>query len=64
MAGLTHHVVTIDPDLESFRRGGSTRTAACTCGWRGPQRATLTMVIDDAEVHQGKHGHVLTVGEH
>jgi hypothetical protein len=42
----------IEMDAESHRRGGSTRTAVCTCGWRGPQRATLELVTDDALLHE------------
>lgn len=42
----------IEIHLESVRRGGSTRTAACTCGWRGPQRGTLELAVDDALLHE------------
>jgi hypothetical protein len=47
------HVAYIDPDLESMRRGGSSRIAACSCGWRGPERATLELAYDDARQHEG-----------
>lgn len=48
----TRHLTYIEPNWESFQRGGSTRTAACLCSWRGPQRATLEMVFDDAATHE------------
>jgi len=55
------HLAYVEADLESFRRGGSTRTAVCLCGWRGPQRGTLELVTDDALTHErsqerGGHG--------
>jgi hypothetical protein len=46
------HLAYVDVDLESIARGGSTRTAACRCGWRGPQRATLELATDDALTHE------------
>ncbi len=46
------HFASIETDLESVRRGGSTRTALCTCGWRGPQRATIELAADDALIHE------------
>lgn len=48
----TRHVAHVESDPESFRRGGSTRTAVCSCGWRGPQRATIEVVADDAVEHE------------
>lgn len=52
------HLAYIEADAESLRRGGSTRTAVCTCGWRGPQRGTLELVVDDALTHEGSDMHV------
>lgn len=49
------HVTYIDPDLESMRKGGTVRTAACSCGWRGPQRSTLELACDDALQHEGSN---------
>lgn len=49
---MTRHVVGIAVDPESVRRGGSTRVAECTCGWRGPQRSTLELASDDALEHE------------
>lgn len=46
------HIASIAVDLESVRRGGSCRTAVCTCGWVGPERATLEMAADDAMEHE------------
>jgi hypothetical protein len=46
------HVAYIEPDLESLRRGGSCRTAICTCGWKGPERLTLELSADDALEHE------------
>jgi hypothetical protein len=46
------HLAYVEPDLESMRRGGSTRMAACICGWRGPQRGSLEMATDDALTHE------------
>lgn len=48
----TRHIAYIEVDVESFHRGGSTRTAVCLCGWKGPQRATLELVVDDAFEHE------------
>jgi|SRR6185436_9033230 len=48
----TRHVTRIDLDLESVRRGGSGRFAACTCEWHGPDRATLAMAADDTMIHE------------
>ena len=47
----------IRPDLhlvEVFRVIGSqsARFAVCKCGWKGPQRATLECVLDDALQHE------------
>lgn len=47
------HVVYIEPHPESLRRGGSTRTAMCICGWKGPQRSSLELAVDDALLHEG-----------
>jgi hypothetical protein len=46
------HLTSIDLDRESARRGGSTRTALCTCGWQGPQRGTIELAVDDALGHE------------
>lgn len=46
------HVAGIEVDDDSVRRGGSTRRASCTCGWRGPERATLELACDDALEHE------------
>ncbi|HSX22564.1 MAG TPA: hypothetical protein VLE97_07310 [Gaiellaceae bacterium] len=48
------HVARVEIDLESYRRGGSCRTAACACGWRGPERGTLELAADDAIGHERK----------
>lgn len=50
------HVARVDSDQESVRRGGSTRTAACSCGWVGPQRSTLALAADDATEHEREAG--------
>lgn len=55
MAGRSQHGTSIVANFESFRRGGSTRTARCSCGWIGPQRSTIEMVEDDADVHRNTH---------
>ena len=49
---FVRHIAYVDVDLESIARGGSTRTAACRCGWRGPERATLDLAADDALTHE------------
>jgi hypothetical protein len=49
---IDRHLAYIEPDRESFGRGGSTRTAACLCGWKGPERALLAMAADDALAHE------------
>jgi hypothetical protein len=49
---VDRHVSSVINDAESFRRGGSTRTAACTCGWIGPQRSTMASAADDAIEHE------------
>jgi hypothetical protein len=46
------HVASVEIDLESIRRGGSCRTATCTCGWRGPERSSLELAVDDALIHE------------
>jgi hypothetical protein len=46
------HITSIESDEESFQRGGASRTAVCTCGWRGSQRSTLELVVDDACEHE------------
>lgn len=51
------HITHIEADPESLRRGGSCRTAACTCGWRGPQRGTMVLAADDALSHEGVADH-------
>jgi hypothetical protein len=48
----TRHLAYVEVDTESIGRGGSTRTAACLCGWKGPQRSTLELAADDALVHE------------
>lgn len=49
---MRRHVAYIEADLVSLRRGGTTRTAICTCRWRGPARGTLELAADDALVHE------------
>ncbi len=46
------HVTGVQVIEESVRRGGSTRNAVCICGWRGPDRGTMTLAADDAETHE------------
>jgi hypothetical protein len=46
------HVAYVEAVSESLRRGGSTRIAACLCGWRGPERAPLELAVDDALMHE------------
>lgn len=46
------HLACVEMNPESFLRGGSSRTAVCRCGWRGPQRGTLELVVDDALEHE------------
>jgi hypothetical protein len=48
----TRHVTYVEADFMSLHRGGSTRTAVCICGWKGPQRATLEVVAEDALEHE------------
>lgn len=58
---LVRHLTSIDLDLESVHRGGSSRKAACICGWSGHERATLAMAADDAMVHES--GGATSLGE-
>ena len=51
-AVTTRHIACIEVDLESLHRGGSTRTAVCTCSWRGPERGSLELAADDALLHE------------
>jgi hypothetical protein len=51
------HLAYVEADFESMRRGGSCRTAACLCGWRGPERATLDLAADDALTHERFSAH-------
>ena len=53
------HLAYIEPDLESLRRGGSCRTAVCRCGWRGPERVTLELAVDDALLHERSDMHIV-----
>lgn len=46
------HLAYVEADFESMRRGGSCRTAMCLCGWKGPQRGTLELAVDDALTHE------------
>jgi hypothetical protein len=46
------HLAYVEADFESIGRGGSTRTAVCLCGWKGPQRSTLELAADDALMHE------------
>lgn len=46
------HFAYIEAHLESFGRGGTCRMAACLCGWRGAQRGTLELAVDDALEHE------------
>lgn len=46
------HLAHVEPISASYRRGGSSRTARCTCGWKGPERATLDLAADDAISHE------------
>jgi hypothetical protein len=57
--GRTRHIACVEADSESLRRGGSTRTATCTCGWKGPDRATLELAVDDALIHEKSDMHVV-----
>ncbi len=47
-----HHITSVEVDVESLRRGGSSRSAACGCGWRGPERSTMAVAADDALAHE------------
>lgn len=49
----TRHIAYVAPDIESRRRGGSCRTAACLCGWKGPDRVSLELAAEDALEHEG-----------
>jgi hypothetical protein len=49
---MTRHLAYVDADFESFRRGGSCRSARCFCGWKGPERGTLALAVDDALMHE------------
>jgi hypothetical protein len=46
------HLAYIEAHLASFSRGGTCRAAACFCGWRGAQRGTLELAVDDALEHE------------
>lgn len=46
------HIASVEVDQESLRRGGSSRAAVCACGWRGPQRSSLELAVDDALIHE------------
>lgn len=48
----TKHVTFIELNYESYRRGGTCRSAACFCGWKGPQRATIQLAYDDVMEHE------------
>ncbi len=48
----TRHLAYVEVDLESISHRGSTRTATCGCGWRGPERGTLELAADDALTHE------------
>jgi hypothetical protein len=52
------HIASIEAHPDSLRRGGSTRTAICNCGWRGPQRASIELAADDALTHEGSDAQV------
>ena len=52
------HLAYVEPDFESMHRGGSCRTAVCLCGWKGPERGTLELAVDDALIHEGSGMHV------
>jgi len=53
------HLAFVEADFESLRRGGSTRTAVCRCGWKGPERVTLELAVDDALIHEGSEMRVV-----
>lgn len=59
MAAVPRHLAYVEANFESWRRGGSCRTAACLCGWKGPQRATLELAVDDALLHEGSDMHIV-----
>jgi hypothetical protein len=46
------HLAYIECDLEAWRRGDSCRVAACLCGWRGPPRSVLELVVADVVAHE------------
>lgn len=58
----TRHIASIEADAESLQRGGSCRSAQCTCGWNGPQRSSLELAADDALEHEGSNMWLTTRG--
>lgn len=53
------HLAYVEADFASWQRGGSCRTAVCLCGWRGGQRATLELAVDDALLHEHSGMHIV-----
>ncbi len=50
------HITSVRIIAESIARGESARKATCTCGWAGPERATMTLAADDANQHESSAG--------
>ena len=46
--GKKGHIAYVEVDFDDL----STRTAVCTCGWKGPERTTLELAVDDALIHE------------
>lgn len=47
------HLATIRE--EEWRPGSWSRRAGCICGWRGPERASLELLTDDAMQHEREY---------
>lgn len=46
------HVAYVEIDIASVLRGGSCRNARCICDWKGPERSSLELAVDDALLHE------------
>ncbi len=53
-SGLADHVTTVRAraDEDSIPRWKRPRMAECSCGWSGPERATMRLAADDADIHE------------
>lgn len=54
------HITYVELNQESVRRGGTSRTAICLCGWVGPERGTIELAGDDAFQHERRQAPTVT----